>query len=509
MSNWNEGYTSDITYTYGYYPELSPQSLTVPFLNAGIAPPKITRACELGFGQGVSVNIHAAAGGAQWYGTDFNPAQVQFARHLGAQGGTEEKLHIADQSFAEFCARDDLPEFDFIGLHGIWSWISDENRRIIADFLRRKLKVGGVLYISYNTLPGWSANAPLRHLLAEYDRHASAADSRQSSIVQAVDRTREALKLSHRLTEQVPGIAARADSLAEANVNYLAHEYLNGDWHPMYYTQIESSLQAAKLTYVCSASYLDDYDDCLFDEAQKAHMAGIHSSSLRQTTKDFFLNRQFRRDYWVKGGRQLTAGETAAAWNAQTVMLAGEPGEQIGTVSHYRTIHILEALLQPLLEQLKDRQPHKVADLAASLKDKMNPEQLYGLISLLEAKKNLVLVQSEEEIKAAAKYCRPLNRHILERARDNGDIGWLASPATGSGVAVGRIDQLFLLAHTEKVKQDKWPQFVWEILKAQNLSLIRDGQTLSGDEANLAELVRLKTIFVEKQLPLMQKLQVV
>ena len=61
---------------------------------------------------------------------------------------------LFDQSFAEFCNRGDLPHFDFIGLHGIWSWISDENRAVIVDFVRRKLAVGGVLYVSYNTQPG-------------------------------------------------------------------------------------------------------------------------------------------------------------------------------------------------------------------------------------------------------------------------------------------------------------------------------------------------------------------
>jgi hypothetical protein len=28
--------------------------------------------------------------------------------------------------------------------------------------------VGGVLYISYNTLPGWAAFAPMRHLMTEH-----------------------------------------------------------------------------------------------------------------------------------------------------------------------------------------------------------------------------------------------------------------------------------------------------------------------------------------------------
>jgi len=65
-------------------------------------------------------------------------------------------IHLSDQSFAEFCGRTDLPDFDYIALHGLWSWINDDNRAVIVDFIRRKVKVGGVVYISHNTLPGWA-----------------------------------------------------------------------------------------------------------------------------------------------------------------------------------------------------------------------------------------------------------------------------------------------------------------------------------------------------------------
>ena len=39
---------------------------------------------------------------------------------------------------------------------------------MIIDFIRRKLKVGGVMYISYNSMPGWAVVAPLQHLLLEH-----------------------------------------------------------------------------------------------------------------------------------------------------------------------------------------------------------------------------------------------------------------------------------------------------------------------------------------------------
>jgi hypothetical protein len=50
MTDWTAGYVSEIGYTYGYYTELNPQRLALPLLAAGIAPPKVEAACELGFG---------------------------------------------------------------------------------------------------------------------------------------------------------------------------------------------------------------------------------------------------------------------------------------------------------------------------------------------------------------------------------------------------------------------------------------------------------------------------
>ena len=143
MTDWTSCYVADIGYTFGYYPELNPLRARLAFLNAGLVPPKNGVHCELGFGQGMSTNIHAAASNSSWFANDFNPEQAGFAQELAAASGAD--AHLKDEAFAEFCTRTDLPEFDSIGLHGIWSWINDENRAVIVDFIRRKLKVGGVL----------------------------------------------------------------------------------------------------------------------------------------------------------------------------------------------------------------------------------------------------------------------------------------------------------------------------------------------------------------------------
>ena len=71
MSDWTAGYVADIGYTFGYYAELNPLRVKLAFLNAGLHFPEVGVACELGFGQGVSANIHAAASVTAWYGTDL------------------------------------------------------------------------------------------------------------------------------------------------------------------------------------------------------------------------------------------------------------------------------------------------------------------------------------------------------------------------------------------------------------------------------------------------------
>ena len=87
MSDWTAGYVADIGYTFGYYTELNPLRLRLAFLNAGLEVPDSGAACELGFGQGMSANLHAAASITQWHGTDFNPSQAGFAQELASVSG--------------------------------------------------------------------------------------------------------------------------------------------------------------------------------------------------------------------------------------------------------------------------------------------------------------------------------------------------------------------------------------------------------------------------------------
>src|SRR5271165_4466366 len=88
--DWTAGYVTELEYTHGYYRELAPGLLRFGCLSAGIAPPSARklRYLELGFGQGLSINIHAAAVAGEFWGTDFNPTQVAYARSLVEAAGS-------------------------------------------------------------------------------------------------------------------------------------------------------------------------------------------------------------------------------------------------------------------------------------------------------------------------------------------------------------------------------------------------------------------------------------
>ena len=79
---WHGGYVSEIDYTHGYYGELAPSRLRMVTALArqktsvGESPSYL----ELGFGQGHTLNIHAAANPGEYWGNDFNAGQAATAR---------------------------------------------------------------------------------------------------------------------------------------------------------------------------------------------------------------------------------------------------------------------------------------------------------------------------------------------------------------------------------------------------------------------------------------------
>lgn len=508
MSDWTAGYVADIGYTFGYYQELNPLRVKLAFLNAGLVPPESGTACELGFGQGLSANLHAAASVTHWYGTDFNPSQAGFAQELATASGAGARLF--DDPFADFTNRADLPEFDYIGIHGIWSWISDENRQVMVEFIRRKLKVGGVLYISYNTLPGWSAFAPMRHLMTE---HAEIIGAEGHGIINRINGALEfvdkLLATNPTFVRANPQITERIARIKDQNRHYLAHEYFNRDWHPMHFSTMAAWLGPAKLQYACSAHYLDAITGINLTTEQQALLNEIPDAMFRESVRDFMVNQQFRRDYWVKGARSLSLLEQAEALRKQRVILgAYRPDVSLKVTGSLGEANMSETVYNPLLDLLADHKPRTIAQLELALQGtEINLAQLLQAVLVLAGAGHLHAVQDDAVISKAKKQTDRINLHLLNKARGSADISYLASPVTGGGVTVGRFQQLFLLSlHQGKKQPAEWANFAWQILAAQGQRILKEGSTLETPEENLAELAGQAADFAEKQLPVLKAL---
>jgi len=511
MTDWTAGYVADIGYTFGYYTELNPQRVKLAFLNQGLVFPEVGSACELGFGQGLSANIHAAASVTQWSGTDFNPAQASFAQELTAAAGTTAKLY--DQAFADFANRTDLPDFDYIGVHGIWSWISDANRAVMVDFIHRKLKVGGVLYISYNTQPGWASFAPMRHLMTQ---HADVLGTQGLGIVNridgAIDFAEKLLATNPAYARANPQVPDRLKKMKEHNRHYLAHEYFNRDWLPMHFATMAQWLEGAKLQYACSANYLDHIDTVNLTADQQALLKSIPDAMFQQTSRDFMVNQQFRKDYWVKGARKLTKLDQAEALRAQKLLLTTHrPDVSLKVNGALGEATMTESIYAPILDLLADHKPKTLGQIEQALKDKgINFAQITEAAMLLTGGGHLALVQDDTVVTKAKKHTDRLNAVLCHKARSSNDIAYLASPVTGGGIAVNRFQQLFLASINQGKKQPTdWAQAVWQVLVSQAQKLVKEGKTLDTPEDNLAELNAQATEFAQKQLPILKALQIV
>ena len=98
--------------------------------------------------------------------------------------------------------------------------------------MRRKLKPGGIVYISYNCMPGWAAMMPLRRLLVEHTlaRGSLSAPSRASTFLDLADKFGS---LDMRYFANHPKLAKRLERLKSHHPNYIVHEYFNQDSNPV------------------------------------------------------------------------------------------------------------------------------------------------------------------------------------------------------------------------------------------------------------------------------------
>src|SRR4051794_16481456 len=164
---------NDVPYTSSPDPARHPDRLATIGMLFGldVAPVDTCRVLEFACGDGSNlVPIAALLPNASFVGFDFAAQPIAHARAM------TEALGLANVRLLERDLRDlpeDLGTFDYIVVHGLYSWLPPAVRAHLMPRIARHLAPEGVAFVSYNALPGCHLRAIAWDMLAYHTREIS------------------------------------------------------------------------------------------------------------------------------------------------------------------------------------------------------------------------------------------------------------------------------------------------------------------------------------------------
>jgi hypothetical protein len=501
-----EGYPIEVDYGFNYSRSLSPSFLRLVTLSRFVPFPtrRPLRYLELGYGNGVSLNIHAAANPGDFWGTDVNSSHAEFAGMLAKISGAG--VRALNLSFADLLDQPELPDFDVIIANGVWSWISEANREIILKFLDKKLVKGGLFYLTYNALPGCATIIPLQQLL----HLASQKDTQELPILQRLE---AGISLARNLRDagsdyftRAPLASERLEELETDDPIHLCHEYLTDHWKPSSFAETALTLTNVGLTYVGSANLMDHYDELNFDPKGVALLASIEEPWIRETARDFLKDQQFRRDLYVKSNVVLTNAERDEAFRhiAFTRLVPDKETPAVAPATR-GSVNLDKPPFNCILASLAEdgyrwKTMRELSDRC--LKEDNETSEIIRALMILVQLDIVHPVQDQTLIERADQSCRKLNKAIIS-GRGGEKLRVLASPLTGGGIYTSRTHLLFLQALRSGEKTpDRWAKVAWEALSKETVSENAQNSQLQG-----ATLLRQAVLF-QKFLPILSCLGV-
>jgi trans-aconitate methyltransferase len=141
------------------YPAMS-HPTAYPAVNAAIARaagldvknPSQARILEIGCATGHHLlSLASRWPAAECVGMDISAKAISRARNLTTRAGLG-NVRFCECSLLEF---EPEGEFDFIIAHGVFSWVPDEVKIALLDFIGKRLAPEGIATVSFNVAAGW------------------------------------------------------------------------------------------------------------------------------------------------------------------------------------------------------------------------------------------------------------------------------------------------------------------------------------------------------------------
>ncbi|WP_114285488.1 class I SAM-dependent methyltransferase [Candidatus Halocynthiibacter alkanivorans] len=302
-------YVLDVPYTWSFFTYQSPVLLSyVARLNGFFMPPHAQpfSYCDLGCGNGVSLNFLAAAyPHATFYGVDFNAGHIINAQSMAEEAGLT-NIHFINASFEQY-ELSNPPKFDYIALHGIYSWVGVEIRGQIRSLIDQCLNPGGLVYLSYNTLPGWSTLTPLWKMMQSYITAVEGDSIAKVKIgLENIAALRDAGAGYFRTN---PSASRFLDKLLARDPHYVAHEFCNGCFEPQYFRDVAYEMADIGLSFAGNAKIRRNNPDNVTSRKQKPHLEAAPNALERESRASFMRNESFRRDIYIRDRSKAPAAD--------------------------------------------------------------------------------------------------------------------------------------------------------------------------------------------------------
>jgi len=474
-------YVDDVPYVRHFIAELSPARLRLAAALNGLVPPPSVDFdyCELGCAHGDTLaGLAAAHPEARFLGVDLSAAHVASAKRL-ARDGALENIGVLERDFSDL-VHEDIGEFDYIVAHGVLSWVSPDKRKALLDFAKAKLKPGGLLHVSYNTMPGWASVEPLRQLLL----FGGAGET-------SLDRARTGLEFARSMQRagaeyflKNPAASEMLETMARAGLPYVVHEYLHEHWAPMYFARVAWEMAASDLHFVGVLPIHLNFRDTALTESNEKLLASVTDRVTFESLKDFAVDEFFRRDLYVKGvvPRSTTVTDDYLDSTAWGMLASGPPAERNVKLPH-RTVSLggatFDALFAALAEGaatlpvLAERSGLGIAKLRAALLRLIVAEEVLPM----RAATRSVPVGADEMFSIPSVY----NQTMLRRLSSDTPVV-MTSTIAGMAFPISALEGLALRMFTEvpAAEREQWVT----ALVGRNVLRIRIGDRVLDDPAD-------------------------
>jgi SAM-dependent methyltransferase len=189
-------------------------------------------------------------------------------------------------------------QFDYVVAHGVFSWVPRDARDALLELCVERLRQGGLLYLNYNTRPGWNVRGLVREFLLAQTAAESSLRRRAELAKKAASKVVSALTgVDHHYSRL---LANEFRFVSEGDVSWVGHEFLAEVNNPYWRSEFLALVRAYGLEYVADADF--NYSSGRIPEefAPRLELEGITGRSIDDTV-DLLCYRQLHSPILAHG----------------------------------------------------------------------------------------------------------------------------------------------------------------------------------------------------------------